>query len=121
MNTKNTTTAPATPRRTALKPVPQPWNLRLVTARQLVTDMTIEKLTAARDAVVQLKAEGFVVFGAQIDSVRPTVQVEAGRLTTRAIDEERACYYKWLTRDGQQERHGQFNLDGVRVVWVERL
>lgn len=118
MNTQNITIKSSRPAATKGS---QPWNLRLVSARHLITDMTLEKLTAARDAVVRLKAEGFIVIGATIDSVRPTVQIEGGRMTDGLIDEEVACYYKWLTRDGKQERHGQFNLDGVRVVWVEQL
>lgn len=121
MNTLNAQNLTRQAARSAGTIIPQPWNLRLVEARRLITDMTLEKLTAARDAVVRLKAGGFIVIGATIDSVRPTVQVEAGRLTTQMIDDETACYYKWLTRDGKNERHGQFELDGVRVVWVEAV
>lgn len=122
-----TSTTPHTPARlpgraqAAHKPALQPWNLRLAAARQMITDMTLAKLTATRDAVIRLKEDGHVVFGVQIDSVRPTVQIEASRRTQALIDSEAACYYKWVTREGKHERHGQFTLDGVRVVWVEQL
>lgn len=85
-----------------------------------INEIILDGMTRARLVVIQLKRDGFTVIGVDVDSARPTVQVMACKKTAELILLNKACYYKWVSVQGAAEKHGQFQIDGVRVVWVER-
>ena len=85
-----------------------------------ITDIVIDGLTKCRDAAIKLKRNGYTVISCITDNALPPVQIQACRKTAEMIDLGAACYYRWRTVDGERERHGQFHIEGVRVIWVER-
>jgi hypothetical protein len=85
-----------------------------------ITDIILDALTRARAAVILLKRNGHTVINVVTDSGLPTVLIQASALTAEMIRLEQAVYYAWRNIDGEPVRYGQFQLDGVRVVWIER-
>lgn len=84
-----------------------------------INEIILDGMTKARLAVIQLKRDGFTVIGVDINSAIPTVQIMACKKAADMVSANKACYYKWNRSQGAAEKHGQFQIDGVRVVWVE--
>lgn len=87
--------------------------------RRDAADVLLDGATACKQAVAMLRRNGFVPERIVISvSGRPSVQVRPSALTAQAIQDERACYFQYTSR----ERHGQFleRPCGVIVTWVER-
>jgi len=85
-------------------------------------DVLLDRATAVRNVLAKLRNSGYQVIDYRLEGARPTVELEAHTDLARLIDEGVACYY--IQRPGPSglgERVGQFVVDGVRLVWTERV
>lgn len=90
------------------------------TAKQHINDIMLDRLTQAKHAVVSLKRDGFSVIGMDMSLTRPVVQIQTCAKCSELIQQGRAAYYRWQTVDGMREQIAQFELEGCKVIWVER-
>jgi hypothetical protein len=85
-----------------------------------------DRVRAVVQAASALDAEGHRILSADLGlgSLKPTIQIATRPELAAAVDEGEACYYKWRVSSGvggrQQERVGQMERGGCRVVWTER-
>lgn len=88
--------------------------------KQSINDIMLDRLTQAKRAVVALKHEGFSVIGMDMSLTRPVLQIQNCARCRALIEQCRAAYYRWQTVDGVREQIAQFELEGCKVIWVER-
>ena len=89
---------------------------------QPVIEQMLDQAHQIKAVIVKLKRNGFEVIGAMTSiGLAPTIQVASGREADNLIETGQAAYYKYsMDAAGIQTRHGQFQVDGVRIVWCER-
>jgi len=108
-----------------LPPVPQPaatirYGHHAGQPRQQ-NDLLLDRLTAARRAVIALKREGFTVIGVEIDhGIRPTLTIAPCSKCAGLIASGQAAHYKWITGARGREVCGQWQIEGCRVLWTEK-
>lgn len=53
----------------------------------------------------------------------PTIHLAECEALRERVERDEAAYYHWSTDEvtGRQFRHGQFQICGVRCIWVEQL
>lgn len=86
-----------------------------------LTDIILDRLTAAKQAVVVLKREGYSVIDVRIaDGCKPTIELQDHPRLAQLVAEQKASYYIYRQGHTGPERVGQFDLDGCRVIWTAR-
>lgn len=86
-----------------------------------VTDIVMDQQSAVWRTTVRLKRNGFEVLGTMVNATaQPSIHVLPGAQTDEMIALGQAVYYRYgKNADGVDIRYGQFQIEGVRVVWVE--
>ena len=88
---------------------------------QSINDVLLSRVSAVRDVLVKVRHAGYRAVSVRIDGARPTITMVAHSDFQRLVDEGVACYYVWQSGpQGLPERWGQFQVDGVRLIWCER-
>lgn len=90
------------------------------TAKQHINDIMLDRLTQAKRAVVALKRDGYSVIGMDMSLTRPVLQIQTCAQCGELIKQGRAAYYRWQTVGAVREQIAQFELEGCKVIWVER-
>lgn len=90
------------------------------TAKQHINDIMLDRLTQAKRAVVALKRDGYSVIGMDMSLTRPVLQIQTCAQCAELIKQGRAAYYRWQTVGAVREQIAQFELEGCKVIWVER-
>lgn len=83
-----------------------------------LNDLMLDRLTAAKRAVVALKREGYTVIDVRLAGCRPLIEVQNHPHLAELIESQRACYYIYRHGPCGPERVGQFELEGCRVIWT---
>lgn len=81
---------------------------------QATQHVEIDPITAA---LMHLAEQGYTVVDMQLMTTRPAIKIEADPRLAQMVADQRACYYIQSAR----KRVGQFQLGGVRVIWVEEI
>lgn len=102
----------------AVPPVPRPMNRDALSAHN--RGMGIAALALA-DTVRVLNERGLQVVSMAAQTVGlPTVRVSPCRLLDGMVARDEAVFYRFGTSEhGVRFREGQFQLNGVRVIWQE--
>ena len=88
---------------------------------QPLNDIYLERLAVARDALIDLRGDGFHAVGVDLDhGAMPTITVEDGRRCGELVASGQAANYKWARGAGGRESWWQWHLKGCRVVWRDR-
>lgn len=80
----------------------------------------IDRVTNVRSVLIKVKRSGYQVIDVDLKGLRPTITLEYHADLARLVEEGVACYYIQRTIVGVSERVGQFVIDGVRIIWIER-
>lgn len=81
-----------------------------------ITDLMLDRATAMKATIVQLKQRGFTVIGGDINGARPSILIEVCIACQQLIESGEACY----NVRGPDYRYGQWLLGDCHVVWIER-
>lgn len=75
------------------------------------------------EALLQLTRHGHRVLGISASlGALPCVQLQASPELRALVDADGAAYYHYgVDFEGRRFRHGQFQISGVRCVWVEHV
>lgn len=85
------------------------------------TEQVLDRITAAKRAVIALKREGFTVVGVEIDhGLRPTITIQPCGKCAELIASGKAVHYKWTTGASGREVWGQWQIEDCRVLWTEK-
>lgn len=86
-----------------------------------INAVVIDQATKLRLAAIDLARDGYTVLALATGSTLPTIEVEPGHLTDRALVTGKATYYRKGTRDDLADQWGQLNHKphGVRVIFSE--
>lgn len=85
-----------------------------------------ERVRTVVRAAAALDAEGHRILSADLGlgAIKPTIQVANDPRLGAKVAAEQAAYYRFCVSSGLggrvQERTGQFDREGCRVVWTER-
>ncbi len=83
----------------------------------------LDQVLQLSEALLTLSGMGHRVLSmhAQIGCL-PTIQLVATPELRALVEQDDATYYHYgIDSEGRQFRHGQFQISGVRCVWVEQL
>lgn len=84
-------------------------------------DLVLDRLSAAKRAVITLKREGFTVIGVEVDyGIRPTITIQPCAKCAGLIASGKATHYKWINGASGREVWGQWQIDNCRVLWTEK-
>lgn len=81
-----------------------------------ITDLMLDRATAMKATIVQLKLQGFTVIGGDINGARPSILIEVCTKCQELITSGQAVY----NVRGPDYRQGQWLLGDCHVVWMER-
>jgi hypothetical protein len=108
------------------------WNLHPGQERKIVAGpragqprpintVVLDQATALRQAAIDLAKQGYTVLALATGSTLPTIEVEPGELTDRALASGKATYYRKGQREDLADQWGQLNEKphGVRVIFSE--
>lgn len=85
-----------------------------------MTDIILDAMRRALGVVELLKDAGHTVINVIADSGLPTVLIQDCARAREMVEQDLAVHYAWRTQEGQPVRYGQFQIDHVRIVWIER-
>lgn len=81
-----------------------------------ITDLMLDRATALKQTIIELKRRGFTVIGGDIHGARPSVLIETSSRCQALIDSGEAHYnYR-----SAEYRKGQFLVGECHVVWIEQ-
>lgn len=81
------------------------------------------QVTAVKIAITikTLTDDGFTVIGIEFSSgSKPTIQVQNCPACGQLVERGKATYYRMGGAGMNRYRTGQFQIDGIRVLWTER-
>ncbi|WP_020164673.1 hypothetical protein [Methyloversatilis discipulorum] len=79
---------------------------------------------AIAEAVGVLTDMGLRIINVQMAwGALPTIHIAECEALRERVERDEAAYYHWSTDEstGRQFRHGQFQIRGVRCIWVEQI
>lgn len=90
-------------------------------AEPLKNAVFLEAMLQITDAVLRLTAQGHKVLSTHTQrGALPCIQLVASPELVALVNDDRAAYYHYgIDPDGRRFRHGQFQISGVRCIWVE--
>ena len=97
-----------------------PFERRTTDRPRPMTDIILDAMRRALGVVEVLKDAGHTVINVIADSGLPTVLIQDCARAREMVDQNLAVHYAWRTVENQPVRYGQFQIDNVRIVWIER-
>lgn len=99
-----------------------PIAIRQALALKTANQIMIERLEATLAAARALDQQGYTLVpgGVDVNTVRPTLQVQPDGRCRGQLEAGRAAYYHAGTGEQGRYRIGQFTFNDCRVVWLEQ-
>lgn len=92
-------------------------------AEPLKNVVFLDAMLQLTDAVLRLTAQGHKVLSMHAQrGAMPCVELVASPELVALVNDDHAAYYHYgMDLEGRRFRHGQFQISGVRCVWVEHV
>lgn len=86
-----------------------------------INELVIEELERAAKVARDLAADGHTIIGvrAEPSGGLPTVQLASSSRLSAMVARNEAAYYRSTSDQIGTYHTGQFQIDGVRVLWIE--